>query len=128
MEEAATSETPEVDVKKITEQVIKVAAKTIYDEIVKGNPVDTGFSASNWNISLGQPDYTVAGERHEGETYEAQPKEVPDNPELQDIFISNGVPYIGLLEEGHSSQAPSGFVAVAIERAEAKLAAGIAED
>ncbi len=38
----------------------------------------------------------------------------------KEIFISNNVPYIGRLNNGHSAQAPSGFVEMAVRRA-AKL-------
>jgi hypothetical protein len=94
----------------------KLIAMTLYKEIVAGNPVATGFSAANWNMSVGSPDYTVDGERDPKATY--APKEIapPDNPDLQPIFISNGVEYVIFLEEGHSQQAPSGFIEVAVEK------------
>ena len=37
-------------------------------------------------------------------------------------FVSNGVPYIGKLDQGSSQQAPAGFVRAAVVKAVAKLA------
>jgi hypothetical protein len=94
----------------------KLIGMTLYKEIVAGNPVDTGFSASNWNLSVGAPDYSVSGERDPKATYAPKEPSPPDNPDMEPIFISNGVDYVIFLEEGHSQQAPTGFIQVAIEK------------
>jgi hypothetical protein len=94
----------------------KLIAMTLYKEIVAGNPVATGFSASNWNLSVGEPDYSVSGERDPKATYDVKEPSPPDNPDMQPIYISNGVEYVIFLEEGHSQQAPSGFIEVAVEK------------
>jgi hypothetical protein len=107
-------------VKGVEDRVARVVTD-IYNDIQTNSPVDTGFSRANWNISLDDPDFTVHGERNESATYESLPAEVPSNPDLHSVHISNGVPYIGLLEEGESDQAPAGFVAVAVERAASQL-------
>lgn len=44
------------------------------------------------------------------------------NPDLQPIYITNGVDYVQYFEEGTSRQAPNGFIRVAVERLQSQLA------
>lgn len=60
----------------------------IYDRIVDGTPVDTGTCAAGWDINFSGNDCT----------------------------IRNDVEYTSYLEEGHSSQAPAGWVERACDR------------
>jgi hypothetical protein len=120
------------NVKKATEQMMSDLATNIYKDIIDNSPVDTGFSRANWNVSLGEPDYEVhVGDmdtHSEEDSFDApEVPTIPANPDLKDIWIANGVPYIGLLEEGESDQAPQGFVATAIERETAKAESGSVE-
>ncbi len=79
--------------------------------IVEKNPVDTGRSRGNWQTDIDQTneaevlsvDPTGAGS---GRLAGLQP--------FQTIFIFNNVSYIEFLEEGSSSQAPAGMVAVTL--------------
>jgi hypothetical protein len=113
-----------VEIRGGLESKMAEAATLLYEEIVGGNPVDTGFSSSNWNISLTEPDHTVNGERDPKITYTPPPAVVPSNPDLESIFVANGVPYVPFLEEGTSQQAPSGFIRIASERIAALMGVG----
>ena len=107
---------------KSVEETLNTVAEMLYTEITAGNPVDTGFSRSNWNVSVGEPDLSVSGVRDPKATYPEKPfPEVPPNPDLQDVYVANGVDYVEFLEEGSSQQAPSGFIQVAIDRIESRL-------
>jgi hypothetical protein len=97
-----------------------------------GTPIDTGWASANWVPSVGEPstirandrDPTpamIAARRSAGEAglNEVLAWEIDDGP----IFISNSVPYIRRLNDGHSPQSPPGFVqaamALAVEQTEA---------
>jgi hypothetical protein len=97
----------------------RTATRMLYKELIRTNPVATGFSHSNWNVSLGEPDLSVKGKRDPHGSYapDAEPK-IPENPNNEDMFVSNGVEYIQYLEEGTSSQAPDGFIQHAIDYVE----------
>ena len=93
----------------------------------QGTPIDTGWASANWVPSVGAPrvlpnadqrDPTpaqIAAARRAGA---AGLNEVLDY-KLDDgaIFVSSGVPYIGPLNNGHSTQSPPGFVQTALEQA-----------
>lgn len=96
-----------------------------------GTPVDTGWARANWVPSIGAP--------HEGTVGERPPKAEEGRAQVQaddsasvagvaevaarytlnrgPVFISNNVPYIQALNDGHSKQAPAGFVQAAVIRA-----------
>jgi hypothetical protein len=86
-------------------------ALEIHGNLVEDTPVDTGHARNNWVPSQGVP---VAYEADAAVdpllTFATAP---PDAP----LYITNNVPYIVSLDEGHSPQAPAGFVKAAIERA-----------
>ena len=83
-----------------------------------GTPRKTRRAVNGWNISPDvNGDFTDPGE--------AVLHPEPD-PELEirklrgdetEASIANGVPYVGLLENGSSSQAPSNFIRIGIKRA-----------
>ena len=108
--------------RKNVETAQRYAAIAIYGKIIAGNPVDTGFSRANWNLSVGSPDYTVQGVRNPKATY-AAPSLLPgiENAGLDHIFIANGVDYVTFLEEGSSQQAPNGFIRLAVEQVESEI-------
>lgn len=83
-------------------------------------PVDTGRARANWNTSVGRPDTStndaatssdVASKQAEGATVIAR----TDFAGGDDLYVTNGLPYIDDLEKGHSKQAPAGMVAVTVE-------------
>lgn len=95
--------------------------------LIETTPIDTGWARSNWVPSVGDG------------TGPAQPASKPGPAEvagaqgqqqaglasvlagyrisLGRVTIANGVPYIQRLNDGHSQQAPAGFVQRAIEKA-----------
>ena len=94
-------------------------ARNILREIRNATPVDTGHAASNWIGTFGSPTTQVAGSR-EAVNFAPQNESLATlgrrNARLQPIFIANNVEYIGLLNTGTSTQAPRGFVEMAISR------------
>lgn len=80
--------------------------------VVLRTPVDTGRARGGWGVSLGSPS---------GEEDRSQDKSgsvvlaagavvIGQHKGYQQIVIDNNVPYIGRLNDGHSGQAPAGYV------------------
>lgn len=116
-----------VQVEDNVEQAVKDCAKAVTRTVVNATPVDTGRARSNWTAELDQafsrlfPAH-VPGEK--GSTGEAnaevaisQANELIDRYDItanREIHIANSLPYIGALNDGHSRQAPAGFVLEAV--------------
>lgn len=86
-----------------------------------GTPVDTGWARANWIPAIGQPVQQAAGSRENVSGAASQTGQaavaVGYNYLNGPAHITNNVPYIVALNEGHSKQAPSGFVQRAIIKA-----------
>lgn len=107
----------------LLDKVVRRTALSVDRELVLATPVGNpdlwknpappgyvgGRARSNWLASINAP-RTDAGEnteRNSGDTVAAQ----MTNFKLSDtIFITNNVPYIVELNNGHSTQIPAGFV------------------
>lgn len=116
-----------VKVEGNVEQAVKDCAKAVTRTVINATPVDTGRARSNWTAELDQafsrlfPAH-VPGEK--GSTGEAnteaaisQANELIDRFDItanREIHIANSLPYIGALNDGHSRQAPAGFVQEAV--------------
>lgn len=103
-------------VRKSNEGMKEVALATI-NALITDTPKKTGQAAANWQAAIGvlpdfKPGYTdIPGAR-------AAARAVIDARKPGDrINISNATPYIGLLNQGSSQQAPAMFVEKALARA-----------
>lgn len=103
------------------QKVVKKVAFQLFRRIIEKTPVDTGRARASWNIAIGAPDASV---QPEGQ-YRSNPGGLAAkantvlagygaDDRLPPVWISNNLPYIGELENGHSQQAPSGMVALSI--------------
>ncbi len=87
--------------------VAKRVAFEMFDGVVRKTPVDLGYARVNWNLAQDAPDPSLQ---------EAAGGGPPPLPTLghvgkyPSLFISNNVPYIIPLEEGHSKQSGKGFM------------------
>lgn len=90
-----------------------------------GTPIDTGWARSNWLINIGRPAPSPVGSRSS-----VQPLAPAIGPLLGyrvrngSVYVTNNVPYIVLLNDGSSRQAPSAFVQRGIDRAVAGASGG----
>ena len=90
----------------------RAAALSLLTGLVKTTPVDTGRAKGNWFVSTGAPNRSVDKERRAGQA-NSQGQQVILSAEKEDfptITISNNLPYIQRLNDGHSTQAPKKFV------------------
>jgi|GEM_PF-279419 hypothetical protein len=120
--------------------VAKRVAFDLFGRIVRRTPVDTGRARSSWNISVNTVNRAVVAEVRTHVRDQINPRLVQRAKRLaaskfalqplkndfvvktgDTIWISNNLPYIVRLEQGHSRQAPSGMVALSIQEMNVKM-------
>lgn len=84
----------------------------LYSSITQRNPVDTGRSRANWNVSAYNEDASTNWEARQIKYNSVD--EMPDTKGDEPLFIANGLPYVEGLEYGKSKQAPNGMVGVTV--------------
>lgn len=107
------------------EVLVRKIAIAVDQTVVMSTPVDTGRARSNWQVGIntipeGEVEAYVEGS--EGSTGGANTNQAIEHAKTQiakykrgqEINITNNLPYIGRLNDGHSGQAPAGFVQKAI--------------
>ena len=103
-------------VKKL-DHVVRGTALLALGELKVNTPVLTGRARSNWHIDLNQVDVSLVEPGTEPNRGVVNSYKINDT-----IYISNNLPYIRRLNEGHSQQSPAGFVDAAIQVAKRKAA------
>lgn len=106
-------------------KLVRKVALSVDATVVSATPVDTGRARSNWQVEIGKPAKGVLPAfvpGKEGDT-------VGPNTQMalalgaaaiatyktgETIHLTNNLPYIGALNNGHSAQAPAGFVQTAV--------------
>ncbi len=110
-------------------QSIRRIVIEVSDGLAENTPVDTGRAAGSWGIELDQPGTfeqpeSFSGGREAGQAavkqQQAKLAEFDSSPYRQ-VWITNNLPYIQSLNEGHSQQAPVGFVEIQVAQAEANI-------
>lgn len=101
------------------DQAFRAVALQLFAGIVKRWPVDTGRSRGNWQISLG----SVSGGELNRTTdpTNAEASKLSGDTGGRAVYLHNNVPYAERLENGWSSQAPSGAVRVTLTEFESAL-------
>lgn len=104
-------------------------ATTALEDLVRGTPVDKGVARSNWRVSLNAPTtgvipaYAPGRNLGIGENANASAAIAAGTSviarvrEGQTIYISNSIPYLERLRNGHSQQQPRDWVAGSLVRA-----------
>jgi hypothetical protein len=93
--------------------MMKKVAGDAFVDIVNMTPVKTGNARANWWPSIDAPS-TEEISFDGGGDVESNRATATNHP---DIWISNNVSYIGLLEDGHSTQqAPAGIVRMVLPK------------
>jgi hypothetical protein len=97
---------------------IEAATKKIlidfFSKVVLKTPVDTGHARANWQVSTGSPtDNIIEDEDKSGQQTIANIVSdiLKSNLKQNDVYyLSNNLPYIGVLEDGSSNQSPNGMI------------------
>lgn len=109
------------ELKNAIEGLIKRVTVNATAELIETTPVDTGWARANWIPSIGVSVSNTTGDPENVSSADQQTgiAEVTTRYTLAqgNTFVTNNVPYIVFLNEGSSTQAPSGFVEAAIARA-----------
>lgn len=111
-------------------KLLQFLAFDLWNKITQRNPVDTGYSRSQWHINLGSPDTSVGTKPGRGTTIDLPLSDLARLSGVTKdsiIFVTNSVDYIQYLEEGSSQQAPSGMIRVSIAEVESDIDAYIAK-
>lgn len=94
--------------------VIRRIAIEVFKRIILGTPVDEGTARGNWQASTITPKEGVLERKDKtgSATIAAMRAEVSGWTPKDDLpaFITNNLPYIQRLNEGHSEQAPPHFI------------------
>lgn len=90
----------------------------LWEDLANTTPVDTGRARASWRVSGGVP---VTVPLPPGEYAYPQPPNLDKyKRNYTKWFLVNTASYIEYLNNGHSQQAPAGFVQAAIQRQIAK--------
>ncbi len=102
----------------VTSIVLDIDANLRRSPARGGTPVDTGHARANWVPSVGAAHAAVVqgNGAHEAGVGAVLAYKLGDGA----CWISNAVPYIQALNDGHSAQQPAGFIERAIDEALAK--------
>jgi hypothetical protein len=116
-----------VEVEDGVERAVKDCAIAVSRSVINATPVDTGRARSNWTAEMDQAFYKlfpahvpgakgITGEANAEITSEQAEAAISqfDISKNSSIHISNSLPYIGALNDGHSKQAPTDFVKLAV--------------
>lgn len=116
-----------VQVEENVERAVKDCAGAVARSVISNTPADTGRARSNWTAQMEEafagmfPARVpgIAGSTAEANAAAAveaaeQLIETFDIEENASIHITNNLPYIGALNDGHSKQAPADFVKIAV--------------
>lgn len=112
-----------------TEGVIKKLTLDIQSNLKEqpplGTPVDLGWARANWVPKIGSPfQGDATDDPSTADVSAARARQSAGEAEILSyrlgqgaVFVSNNVPYIQRLNNGHSKQSPAGFVEAAIDKA-----------
>lgn len=114
-----------IDLRRFGE-VTREQARTIFQKIVLdldtavvlGTPVDEGRARGNWFPTVGAPSTARNDDARDksGSKAIAAATSMATQLDLGDVaWLTNNLPYILPLENGHSGQAPSGMVDINLE-------------
>jgi hypothetical protein len=104
----------QTEVEEVVVLVTKKIALEALNKVVMRSPVDTGRFRANWNVSFGSPDLAITENKDKPgqETIAKGGSLIGSLDRLNQIWISNNLPYANRLENGWSKQAPAGMVAL----------------
>lgn len=107
-------------VESVVDRTARTVAIDIDRQLMLVTPVDTGRARAGWIplVSNTPPDYVPDEETFKGRK-NVSPPPIPGLRKIklgEKIYVSNNVPYVIFLDQGHSKQAPAGFIDATIDR------------
>lgn len=100
-------------------RVLKRMSRSIVTDVIMNTPVDSGRARGNWQLGVNSVPEGETGrlDKDGNVTLNECLSNLSKSRAGDKITITNNVPYIEALENGHSNQAPAGMVALAVEKA-----------
>lgn len=105
--------------------IIRRAIIDLWADLVENNPVDTGRSRAGWIVSSSRPSDYVPPEGQG--SYDVTQDQATPPSHAAIYYVTNNVEYITVLNDGHSDQAPAGWIDLAVANFEDYLNRAIAE-
>ena len=108
----------EVELEELVNQEARILSFSLLRGLTKVTPVDTGRARGNWFVGLNTPNRTVSENRSASTALSDGTATINKTESVvyPSIIISNNLPYIERLNDGHSQQAPAKFVESEISR------------
>jgi hypothetical protein len=104
-------DTIELDARRI---ILRVLLDLLSD-LMSENPKDTHRCAASWNVDTHPSDWVEPPGDYTGVDLAARAKGIVDGLPDSDVYVLfNNIEYLMALEDGHSTRAPSGFIANAL--------------
>lgn len=99
-----------------TDTVIRKVGADALRSVVEKSPVDTGRFRANWTVSYSPTDQTILGMDPTGIATINRGLALIQlmQPDRDELWISNSLPYARRLEYGYSGQAPQGMVRLTV--------------
>lgn len=114
-------ESRDQEIRRNGARALRTAALVADRLLVFGTPVDTGRARGGWIANINTPLRASAElnrkDKAGSETLSRNERVINGYRLGQTLFLSNFVPYIGVLNRGSSAQAPAGFVQDAVSQA-----------
>lgn len=108
------------DLDGLTERAVRRVSFNLSSNLIQLTPRDTGWAAANWVPSLGGAVQVTYGSKTavDGGAQQRGLAAIAGYRASDGlVFVTNNVPYIQLLNDGHSAKAPVGFVEISIDMA-----------
>ena len=109
-----------IELESIINEETRVGVIKLLRDLIKQTPVDTGRARANWQVSIsGFRQEILTNNDRTGSSAINNAVGVissSENVRYPTFYISNNLPYIEALNNGHSNQAPAKFVETSIRR------------
>lgn len=100
--------------RELFDKVIKKAMFDLWAECMSETPVETGRAMGSWSLDTDWNDWALPPGDYVQGILSNVGNVVNSLPKSDRYVLFNNVEYISELEDGHSTQAPSGFIANAL--------------
>jgi len=91
---------------------------SIFGQVIKRTPVDTGRAKNNWTVTENKPAVGVNSNESRAPIGSLSSRSLQELSKITDDLtldiLTNNLPYIERLEFGSSSQAPAGMVRITV--------------
>jgi hypothetical protein len=95
--------------------IIRKVLLDLLSDLMSENPKDTHRCAASWNVDTHPSDWVEPPGDYTGVDLAARAKGIVDGLPDSDVYVLyNNIEYLMALEDGHSTHAPSGFIANAL--------------